>query len=169
MTIASEAYPEEQELTDCASDAEVVTVQVRRDCCCLLPPNPDKVTCVNSDPQSWLSESCQRLFDLRTLRPNWDGEGSPRIEEAIICAARDVLALLISSPTDAPAIPVPHASPLHGGSLQLEWWVDDGYLEFEFIDETTIRAIGRKGSKVRFLGRVGIRGREFQQVIAFLE
>ena len=76
---------------------------------------------------------CCKLDNLRRLEPNWDQEAAPRIEVAIIDAAKNLVRRLPSlSRHQTYVVPTPT------GGVQLEWSHDNGAkgleLEFESAD-----------------------------------
>ena len=78
------------------------------------------------------SELRRHLDELARLAPHWDGEHAPRIDPAIIDAARRVVEHL---PDDAPR---PMVVPLSAGTLQFEWHAGDRVLEVEIATPANI-------------------------------
>ncbi len=78
--------------------------------------------------------SIERELDrLASLPADWDHEGAPRIDPAIIRAARLCIARLPPNIASIPAV-VPSAA----GSLQFEWNAGRRSLELEFESPSTI-------------------------------
>ncbi len=75
----------------------------------------------------------QELNRLASLPANWDREGAPRIDPAIIRAARDFIARL---PPDV--APIPAVVPSAAGNLQFEWTAGRRSLELEIESPSTI-------------------------------
>ena len=73
------------------------------------------------------------LDRLRRLEPNWDMEGAPAIDPAIIDAARRLIWKL---PSDVSSIP--QVVPSSTGNLQLDWNEGPRSLELEIEDPQTI-------------------------------
>jgi hypothetical protein len=84
---------------------------------------PDFASCVN-----------QALRRLAALPLDWDHEGAPRIDHAIIEAARRFISQL---PKDINSIPV--VVPMAKGNLQFEWSKGQRSLELEIETPATIR------------------------------
>lgn len=82
------------------------------------------------DASSWHVEALQTLNNLIALQDNWDGYGSPRIQEgAREGAARLLRILAMREP------PAPHIAPVPGGGIQLEWSYNNRELEFEILPD----------------------------------
>ena len=75
----------------------------------------------------------RELDRLASLPANWDREGAPRINPAIIQAAREFIARLPSGIASIPAV-VPSAA----GNLQFEWNAGRRSLELEIESPSTI-------------------------------
>jgi hypothetical protein len=75
----------------------------------------------------------RELDRLAALPANWDHEGAPRIDPAIIRATRNFVAKLPPNISSIPAV-VPSAA----GNLQLEWNAGRRSLELEIEDPSTI-------------------------------
>ena len=75
----------------------------------------------------------QELDRLASLPANWDREGAPRIDPAIIRAARHFIARLPPN-----VAPVPAVVPSAAGNLQFEWNADRRSLELEIESPETI-------------------------------
>ncbi len=73
------------------------------------------------------------LDRLASLPANWDREGAPRIDPAIIQAARNFIARL-----PANVAPIPAVVPSAAGNLQFEWSAGRRSLELEIEDPSTI-------------------------------
>jgi len=76
----------------------------------------------------------QELNRVASLLPNWDREGAPRIDPAIIEAARAFISQLPEDLAKVPAV-VPMAT----GNLQFEWNDGPRSLELEIETPETIR------------------------------
>ena len=68
-----------------------------------------------------------------SLPPDWDHEGAPRIDPAIIQAARQLVDRLPDGIAQIPAV-----VPIADGNLQLEWNAGPRSLELEISDPRTI-------------------------------
>jgi hypothetical protein len=75
----------------------------------------------------------RELDRLAALESNWDGEGAPPIDPAIIEAARTLIAKLPRDVSSIPAV-VPSAA----GNLQFEWNAGRRSLELEIETPATI-------------------------------
>ena len=75
----------------------------------------------------------QELDRLASLPANWDREGAPRIDPAIIRAAHRCIARLPPN-----VAPIPAVVPSAAGSLQFEWNAGRRSLELEFENPSTI-------------------------------
>jgi hypothetical protein len=75
----------------------------------------------------------RELDRLASFPVNWDREGAPRIDRAIIEAARQFIAKL---PPDI--APVPAVVPMTPGNLQFEWDAGRRSLELEIETPSTI-------------------------------
>jgi hypothetical protein len=75
----------------------------------------------------------RELDRLASLAPNWDYEGAKAIDQAIIDAARSLMAEL--SPNLAR---LPKVVPMAKGNLQFEWHQGERSLELEIEDPATI-------------------------------
>ncbi|MEX0716350.1 MAG: hypothetical protein WD066_07185 [Planctomycetaceae bacterium] len=73
------------------------------------------------------------LDQLAALRPNWDGYGAPRLDRAIIDAARRFVDRLPEDVSRRPTI-----VPMSPGNLQFEWHEGQRVLELEFETADTI-------------------------------
>jgi hypothetical protein len=75
----------------------------------------------------------QELDRLASLPANWDHEGAPQIDPAIIRAARIFIARL------PPGVaPIPAAVPSAAGTLQFEWTAGSRSLELEIENPSMI-------------------------------
>jgi hypothetical protein len=84
-----------------------------------------KVTSLFAAP--WVLSALDRIAKLADLPDNWDGYGSPRIDPRAIEAARRFVARVAFD-----SLPLPHVSPVLGGSAGLHWRYGDRELEFTF-------------------------------------
>jgi len=75
----------------------------------------------------------EELDRLGSLPPNWDCEGAPRLDPAIIEAAREFISRLPEDIATIPAV-VPSAA----GTLQFEWDAGPRSLELEIETPSTI-------------------------------
>jgi hypothetical protein len=75
----------------------------------------------------------RELDRLAGLRENWDREGAPRIDAAIIQAARQFVDELPSDIATVPAV-----VPIADGNLQFEWNAGNRSLELEISNPKTI-------------------------------
>lgn len=75
----------------------------------------------------------QELDRLAALPPNWDAEGAPRIQPAIIAAARQFISRWPNDIATVPAV-VPSAV----GTLQFEWNAGRRSLELEIETPSTV-------------------------------
>jgi len=75
----------------------------------------------------WVLDGLSRIEALGRLAPNWDGYGSPRIDARAIIAARRFVANVAFED-----LPLPHVSPVLGGSVGLHWRSGERELEFTF-------------------------------------
>ena len=75
----------------------------------------------------------QDLDRLASLPANWDREGAPRIDPAIIRAARHFIARLPPN-----VAPIPAVVPSAAGNLQFEWNAGRRSLELEIENPSTI-------------------------------
>jgi hypothetical protein len=78
--------------------------------------------------RDWYDEALTSLARISALNDNWDGYGSPPLQQT----AKDVAAkllLLLSRFTRL----APHIAPVSGGGLQLEWVYDNRELELEVL------------------------------------
>ena len=75
----------------------------------------------------------QKLDRLASFPANWDREGAPRIDSAIIRAARDFIARLPHN-----VAPIPAVVPSAAGNLQFEWNAGRRSLELEIESPATI-------------------------------
>ena len=75
----------------------------------------------------------QGLDRLASLPTNWDREGAPRIDPAIIRAARHFIARLPPN-----VAPIPAVVPSAAGNLQFEWSAGRRSLELEIESPATI-------------------------------
>ena len=76
----------------------------------------------------------RQLERLEALPPNWDHEGAPPIDHAIIEAARGFIGRLWAKILREPAV-----VPMHSGNLQFEWNEGVRSLEMEIEDARTVR------------------------------
>jgi hypothetical protein len=76
----------------------------------------------------WLEAARHAIEPIATLPDNWDGEGAPRIQPAVMDAALRVLEQLLPSHTPAPQI-----VPAHRAGIQVEWHRNGKDLEIEFV------------------------------------
>jgi len=81
----------------------------------------------------WVLEALDRIAALGDLSPNWDGYGSPRIDVRARNAARRFVASVAF-----PTLPLPHISPVLGGSVGLHWRCGVREVEFTFQPDGTI-------------------------------
>jgi hypothetical protein len=70
---------------------------------------------------------------LGNLAQNWDGYGSPRIDARARAAAKRFVASVAF-----PELPVPHISPVLGGSVGLHWRCGERELEFTFQPDSRV-------------------------------
>jgi hypothetical protein len=75
----------------------------------------------------------QELDRLAALPPNWDAEGAPRIQPAIIAAARHFISRW---PNDIATVPT--VVPSAAGTLQFEWNAGRRSLELEIETPSTV-------------------------------
>jgi hypothetical protein len=75
----------------------------------------------------------RELDRLAGLPKNWDSEGAPKIDPAIISAARTFVGRLPANIAKVPAV-----VPIADGSLQFEWNAGSRSLELEIADPKTI-------------------------------
>ena len=115
-----------------------------------------------TDVRAWFPVFQARIRHLAGLADGWDGEGSPPVDPAILSSAESLVRRLLPDwsgshePLDCYAdIPVPFASPISGGTLQLEWRSDRRYLEMEFLDKDTVAFLFRENGRLEN-GRMGV-------------
>jgi len=84
-----------------------------------------KVTSLFAAP--WVLSALDQIATLADLPDNWDGYGSPQIDSRAIAAARRFVASVAFE-----SLPLPHVSPVLGGSAGLHWRYGDRELEFTF-------------------------------------
>jgi len=75
----------------------------------------------------------RELDRLAALPENWDCEGAPKIDPAIIQAAREFVHRLPTNIAEVPAV-----VPIADGNLQFEWNAGSWSLELEVADPRTI-------------------------------
>jgi hypothetical protein len=75
----------------------------------------------------------QELNRLAALPENWDCEGAPKIDPAIIQAAREFVDRLPTNIAKVPAV-----VPIADGNLQFEWNAGSRSLELEIVDARKI-------------------------------
>ena len=75
----------------------------------------------------WVLEALDRIASLERLPRNWDGYGSPQIDERAIAAARRFVSSVAFD-----SLPFPHIAPVLGGSVGLHWRCGERELEFTF-------------------------------------
>jgi hypothetical protein len=85
-----------------------------------------KVTSL-STAAPWVLNVLDGIEDLAWLPENWDGYGSPRIDPRAMAATRRFVANIAFD-----GLPLPHISPVLGGSVGLHWRCGDRELEFTF-------------------------------------
>ena len=137
--------------------------------CFRMSPGTDIDTSMDSRPSNWLSKSLLRLSELATLEENWDGEGGPPISTAMIESAAALLWSIACRWYDSNVVlPTPHAAPIPGGTLQLEWRTHRRYLELEFVTPDSVRAVVRTGQITRSLGIVSLTKPKLHRVLDFI-
>ncbi len=80
------------------------------------------------DDQDWQREFCTRLATIASLPDNWDYEGSPRTDRAILAAAMNLARRL-----HLEDLQVPFICPIGGGGIQFEWTQGGKHLEIELL------------------------------------
>lgn len=73
----------------------------------------------------WVLDALDGIAGLGRLPHNWDGYGSPHVDPRAIASARRFVANVAFK-----GLPIPHISPVLGGSVGLHWRC--GYRELEF-------------------------------------
>ena len=91
---------------------------------------------VSGEGNEWIEGVLPRLNRVGELPDNWDAEGSPRPDPAVIASAKRLLERLQDSRLGA--VPVPFVCPIAGGGIQFEWTSSKKHLEIEFLDTSTI-------------------------------
>jgi hypothetical protein len=104
------------------------------------PPASPQASSVTISPLSnspeWLDSASSRLRELRSLRENWDGYGSPRISGDALNSA---VALL--SAVQREGLGVPNIAPVTGGGIGLEWKSGSRTVEFEILPDGAIETL----------------------------
>lgn len=99
---------------------------------CKISTTPE----VEAKENDWIIKAMLRLEEVASLRHNWDGQGSPGTNPAVIEAAADILSRL--SDEDLGVVPAPFVCGISGGGLQFEWSTSNRHLELELIDPNTV-------------------------------
>jgi hypothetical protein len=81
----------------------------------------------------WVLDVLGKIAGLSRLPHNWDGYGSPRIDQRAIDAARRFVA---NAAFDS--LTLPHISAVLGGSVGIHWRCGDRELEFTFQPEGAV-------------------------------
>ena len=79
----------------------------------------------------WMVRQCRALAKLST---NWDGEGSPAPDTALVERLLDLLRGLWTS--QRRELPMPFGYPLHGGGIQIEFRCRKQELELSIMADT---------------------------------
>jgi hypothetical protein len=90
-------------------------------------------------------EAVRTISGLMHLPPNWDSYGSPRIQEATVRRAVQVL-YIVEKEKMAP--PSPHIVPVSGGGLQIEWRTGGRELEIELLPDGSIEFLTVEGEQI---------------------
>lgn len=120
-------------LPDRPADAEVFGVSMGQSEFVLLRDVPTSASEVRMDGEDWKRQLLSRLMGVAQLLDNWDHEGSPATNPALIAAAWELVTRL-----DPDDLPVPFVCPVPGGGFQFEWTGANKHLEIEFVDKDTI-------------------------------
>jgi hypothetical protein len=116
-----------------------------------------------------LADSLVRLCELAALEEDWDGEGGPPVPIEMIESAALVLRSIAAMWGNAAVVlPLPHAAPISGGTMQLEWRAYRRYFEIEFVSPDRARVVARKGHSIRSLGTVGLFQPEFRRLLRLI-
>lgn len=91
----------------------------------------------SAEGYEWIEKAASLLRQIFELPANWDGEGSPRPDPAILAAASRLLSRL-ENVASLGAVPAPFVCPIAGGGIQFEWTSQMKHLEIEFLDDSTI-------------------------------
>jgi hypothetical protein len=67
----------------------------------------------------WLGKVCNRLAEIETLQPGWDGYGANRFPNTILTFTAQVLAIVYWS--EASDLPIPNITPMSNGAIMVEW------------------------------------------------
>jgi len=85
----------------------------------------------------WIEATRLGLAEMEALPADWDGEGSPQTDPALVASARALLARLEGEALAA--VPTPYVIPVQGGgSFQIEWDALPKHLELEFSARGTV-------------------------------
>jgi len=91
---------------------------------------------IPAEGNEWIKGVLPRLNRVADLKDNWDAEGSPRPDPAVIEAAKRLLSRLQDSLLGA--VPIPFVCPIAGGGIQFEWTCSQKHLEIELLDASNI-------------------------------
>lgn len=162
--------PWEPTLTGKASSAHDVVVEPRAERWPRELLLADAIeTTMNPTPTAWLAESLDRLDSLAALHEDWDGEGGPPVSrEMLESAAYLVQWISVMWGNANVKLPVPHAAPISGGAMQLEWRAHRRYLEIEFVTAAQVRVLARKGRSIRSFGTVDLFKAKFRRLLRLI-
>lgn len=93
-------------------------------------------TIPDSEGDEWFEKALTRLCHIAEMPDNWDAEGSPRPNLAIVTKTEQLLARLQGGYLGT--IPDPFVCPVGGGGIQFEWSSPTKHLEIEILDTSTI-------------------------------
>jgi hypothetical protein len=92
---------------------------------------------------TWEIEPIRSALRLRSLRENWDGEGSQPPTESAVYAAIGLISAVAT--LGFAELPTPYLYPVSGGGAQIEWRAGERYLEIEIMPDATAHYITALG------------------------